>query len=115
MRLVLVLVACLVCLNAEVVRSKKALHDFKVQTGFPGGRPGWVIDHVIPLCSCLHDPACLSVLDTPANMQWQDSATAKQKDVREKLVCRTITRVRGASTPDSQNKPLPEETATRKQ
>ena len=45
------------------------------QTGYPKGRPGYVIDHIIPLkrggCDC------------PANMQWQIKGAAKQKDKRE--------------------------------
>ena len=41
-------------------------------TGYPHGRPGYVVDHVIPLkrggCDC------------PSNMQWQTIDEAKAKD-----------------------------------
>ncbi|HET7815072.1 MAG TPA: HNH endonuclease signature motif containing protein [Candidatus Baltobacteraceae bacterium] len=48
-------------------------------TGFPHGRPGYVIDHVIPL-------ACGGA-DAPANMQWQTKADAKAKDKWERKGC----------------------------
>jgi len=42
------------------------------QSGFPKGRPGYVVDHIVPLkkggCDC------------PANMQWQTIQAAKEKD-----------------------------------
>jgi hypothetical protein len=41
-------------------------------TGYPHGRKGYVVDHIVPLkrggCDC------------PANMQWQTKAEAKAKD-----------------------------------
>jgi 5-methylcytosine-specific restriction endonuclease McrA len=41
-------------------------------TGYPHGRPGYVVDHIIPL---KHGGA-----DAPSNMQWQTIAEAKAKD-----------------------------------
>ena len=42
------------------------------QTGYPNGRKGYVVDHIIPLkkggCDC------------PSNMQWQTIEQAKAKD-----------------------------------
>ena len=42
------------------------------ETGYPKGRKGWIVDHIIPLkkggCDC------------PANMQWQTKEAAKEKD-----------------------------------
>jgi hypothetical protein len=42
------------------------------QTGYSHGRPGYVIDHIVPLkkggCDC------------PANMPWQTIEAAKAKD-----------------------------------
>ena len=42
------------------------------ESGYPHGRYGYVVDHVIPLktggCDC------------PANMQWQTKEEAKEKD-----------------------------------
>lgn len=50
------------------------------QTGYPHGRPGYVIDHIVPL-------AC-GGLDAPSNMQWQSAAAAKEKDKTERRGCR---------------------------
>lgn len=41
--------------------------------------PGYVIDHIEPLCDCS--------LDTPANMQWEKVAAAKKKDRLENRLC----------------------------
>lgn len=49
-------------------------------TGFPTGRPGYVIDHTIPL-------ACGGRDDT-SNLQWQTIADAKAKDKVERRGCR---------------------------
>src|SRR4051794_26108702 len=87
--------------DAEEHRSKAALNAFqhthpcpstgltkpiRVRTGklTPGGRPayhlvrcpGYVIDHV--------DPLCHGGRDTPGNMQWQRIADARRKDRWEK-------------------------------
>ena len=44
-----------------------------------GACPGWVIDHVIPLC--------LSGADHPGNMQWQTRAASYKKDAQERRAC----------------------------
>lgn len=58
--------------NGKIVRSEAAKHEFMRLTGYPHGRPGYVVDHIIPLkrggCDC------------PANMQWQTIEAAKAKD-----------------------------------
>jgi hypothetical protein len=48
-------------------------------TGYPNGRPGQVVDHIIPL-------ACGGP-DTPENMQWQSVEEAKIKDAYERKNC----------------------------
>ena len=59
-------------------RSHAAIAEFKCQypcpaTGAPRGLcPGYVIDHVVPLCA--------GGPDAPANMQWQTVVDAKVKD-----------------------------------
>lgn len=58
-------------------RGSRARHEFMKQTGYPHGRKGWVVDHVVPLC--------LGGPDTPANMSWQTKADAKAKD---KIECK---------------------------
>ncbi len=45
------------------------------QTGYPNGRPGYVVDHIIPL-EC-------GGADDPSNMQWQTVAEGKAKDKTE--------------------------------
>jgi len=50
------------------------------RTGYPHGRPGYVVDHIIPL-------ACGGA-DAPTNMQWQTVAAGKMKDRSERKGCR---------------------------
>lgn len=58
--------------DGRIKRSGAAVRAFKKQTGFPHGRPGYIIDHTIPL----KRGGC----DTPDNMQWQTRQDAKDKD-----------------------------------
>jgi hypothetical protein len=60
-------------------RSEAAKHEFMKQTGFPHGRSGYVIDHIVPL-------ACGGA-DAPSNMQWQTVAEGKAKDHVERRGC----------------------------
>lgn len=58
--------------NGRLKRSEAAKREFMRLTGYPHGRTGYVIDHIIPLkkggCDC------------PSNMQWQTIFDGKQKD-----------------------------------
>lgn len=65
--------------RGRFVRSGAA-HRFMRQTGYPHGRPGYVVDHVIPL-------AC-GGRDDPSNMQWQTVSGARAKDRSERRGCR---------------------------
>ncbi len=65
--------------NGRIERSESAKHRFMVQTGFPHGRQGYVIDHIVPL-------ACGGA-DDPSNMQWQTVAAGKAKDKVERRGC----------------------------
>jgi hypothetical protein len=47
-----------------------------------GACPGYVIDHITPLCA--------GGADAPANMQWQTTADAKAKDRTERPQCRRL-------------------------
>ena len=64
----------------RIKRSPAAKHAFEVQTGYPHGRSGYVVDHIRPL-------ACGGA-DAPSNMQWQTVAAAKAKDKIERAGCR---------------------------
>jgi hypothetical protein len=66
--------------RGRIQRSAAARHAFARQTGYPNGRPGYIIDHVVPL-------ACGGA-DAPSNMQWQTMAEAKAKDKIERVGCR---------------------------
>jgi hypothetical protein len=50
------------------------------QTNYSHGRPGYVIDHIVPL-------ACGGA-DSPSNMQWQTAAEATAKDKLERKGCK---------------------------
>jgi hypothetical protein len=65
--------------KSSIQRSAAARHAFARQTGYPNGRPGYVIDHVVPL-------ACGGT-DAPSNMQWQTVAAGKAKDKVERKNC----------------------------
>jgi hypothetical protein len=66
--------------KGRIQRSDAARHAFARQTGYPHGRPGYLIDHIVPL-------ACGGG-DAPSNMQWQTAAAAKAKDKVERSGCR---------------------------
>ena len=65
--------------KGRIKRNNHARHAFMVQTGYPHGRQGYVIDHIVPL-------ACGGA-DAPSNMQWQTVADAKVKDKTERRGC----------------------------
>ena len=58
--------------HGRIKRSEAAKHKFEEMTGYPHGRMGYVIDHVVPLSK--------GVADDPSNMQWQTKEEAKAKD-----------------------------------
>jgi hypothetical protein len=68
--------------KGRFIRSASARARFMRLTGYPSGRPGHVVDHIIPL-------ACEGP-DTPENMQWQTIAEAKEKDRVERKECATV-------------------------
>ena len=60
-------------------RSRSARNEFLRRSGYPRGRPGYVVDHVVPLCA--------GGADAPRNMQWQTVEQAKVKDRQERASC----------------------------
>lgn len=58
--------------RGRVQRSQWAKRIFMRMTGYPNGRPGYVVDHIVPLKR--------GGDDLPDNMQWQTVQDAKAKD-----------------------------------
>lgn len=69
-------------------RSKAVRAEFQRQNPCPangamrGPCPGYVADHVVPLCA--------GGADSAANMQWQTVESAKVKDREEAKHCRAL-------------------------
>ncbi|EXI92090.1 MAG: hypothetical protein AW12_00833 [Candidatus Accumulibacter sp. BA-94] len=52
-------------------------------TGQPRGKcPGWVVDHIVPLCA--------GGADHPQNMQWQTVTDSRAKDRDERRQCAAL-------------------------
>ena len=62
-------------LSGRIERSRAAKKEFMCLTGYPKGRPGYVVDHIFPLKR--GGPDC------PCNMQWQTTADGVAKDKTE--------------------------------
>lgn len=71
-------------------REAKPVREFRYSNPCPetgkrwGSCPGWVVDHIHPLCAGGPDKAW--------NMQWQRVAESREKDAREMAYCRCIKR-----------------------
>lgn len=63
--------------HGNIKRSSYQVHLFKIKNPCPATGyfsthcPGYVVDHVVPLCAC--------GADRPGNMQWQTVAEAKER------------------------------------
>jgi len=62
--------------NGKILRSSSARADFMRHTGYPNGRRGYVLDHILPL-EC-------GGADVPSNIQRQTLEEAKIKDRSER-------------------------------
>ena len=58
--------------HEHIRRNETAKREFMRRTGYPHGRPGYVVDHIMPLSK--------GGTDDPSNMQWQTKEEAKAKD-----------------------------------
>src|SRR5262245_47622786 len=58
--------------HGRIIRNEAAKREFMRMTGYPHGRPGYVVDHIVALKR--------GGADAPSNMQWQTVAEAKAKD-----------------------------------
>ena len=65
--------------DGRISRSGSVRREFLRRTGYPSGRPGYIIDHIVPLCACGKDAV--------ENLQWQTVAEAREKDKRERAQC----------------------------
>ncbi len=66
---------CATCVrdsHGRIARSSEAKDQFMRETGYPHGRQGYVVDHIVPLKR--------GGADAPWNLQWQTKADAKSKD-----------------------------------
>lgn len=67
--------------RSPAVRAEfQRLHPCPANGKTRGACPGYVVDHVVPLCA--------GGADAPSNMQWQTAADAKAKDREEARICR---------------------------
>jgi len=74
----------LLLLQLSDTRHHATVVAFQKLTGFPNGRPGYVVDHKIPLCA--------GGPDTVTNMQWQEVKSSYQKDQFERALCTSMKR-----------------------
>ena len=68
--------------SAAEVRAFKRLYPCPETGVTRGSCPGYVVDHIKPLCA--------GGEDTPENMQWQELAASKVKDKEEWRMCRLL-------------------------
>lgn len=87
-QLAALLVAAAIQPAMAVSRSHATVASFKRAYPCPstgdsrGPCPGYVVDHVVPLCA--------GGPDVTSNMQWQAAADAKAKDKQEWAQCRAL-------------------------
>jgi hypothetical protein len=78
--------------SETIKRDSKAISDFKRSNPCPatglarGSCPGYVLDHIRPLCA--------GGSDTVANLQWQTTEEAKKKDQIKHAECRALRRAK---------------------
>jgi hypothetical protein len=89
LRAIILILALLTAAQAGEKRSGWARAAFVAAnpcptTGRLGACPGYVVDHLQPLCN--------GGADRPENMAWQGRAEAREKDNAERALCRAARR-----------------------
>lgn len=65
--------------NRAVVRAFRSMNPCPTTGRSRGACPGWVVDHVTPLCA--------GGPDSVSNMQWQMLSASRAKDAEERRLC----------------------------
>jgi hypothetical protein len=63
-------------------RLRSVIRQFLIESGYPNGRPGFVVDHKRPLCA--------GGADALPNLQFQEQRESYRKDVDERALCAHI-------------------------
>lgn len=77
--------ACSLFVGGSIARDQSQVREFRKTHPCPatgktaGACPGYVVDHILPLCA--------GAPDKPGNMQWQALAESRIKDKREIAYC----------------------------
>ena len=69
------------------VRAFRKAHPCPATAMTTGACPGYVVDHIIPLCL---QPHISEPLDRPGNMAWQERAESLKKDRAERQLCASL-------------------------
>lgn len=69
--------------SAAVAREFRKTHTCPATGRIQTTCPGYVVDHIIPLCA--------GGPDATTNMMWQTTADSYRKDVLERDICRRLT------------------------
>lgn len=79
--------------RGRIRRSASARHEFVRRTGYPLGRPGYVIDHVVPLaCGRADAPTCSGRRSERPERRTAPSASSVPGDVIRRLRRRSAPR-----------------------
>lgn len=70
--------------DAAQVRAFRKLNPCPATQSIKGACPGYVVDHIYPLCA--------GGVDNPSNMQWQPKPESILKDKWEWALCRRLKR-----------------------
>lgn len=87
--LALVVASPLRAASTDSIRKPSTVREFRKLNACPAtGRvqttcPGYVVDHILPLCA--------GGPDEVTNMMWQATAASYKKDAMERAICRRLT------------------------